>query len=174
LSDSFLNKPPVTFVPKAEPQLQPLEDNSMNPKLTALTLATATAFAFTAKPAVAGDKELAVVGGVIGGLIIASAINDHHDNHSTVVVSSGYRPHRDDGYWRTVEVRVWVPGGWIYEHGHHGRSYRRYVEGHYECRTDRVWVAYDRHHRHDHRDIGRGYGRDHDGHPDHHDRDHRR
>jgi hypothetical protein len=146
----------------------------MNAKFTALTLAAATAFAFTPKPAVAGDKELAVVGGLVGGLIIASAINDHCDDTRTVVVTNGYHRGRSDGFWKTVEVRVWVPGGWVYERGHHGRSHRRYVEGHYECRTDRVWVAYDRHNRYDRRDrrdIGRGYGRDHD---DRHDRGHRR
>jgi hypothetical protein len=149
----------------------------MNTKITALTLAAATAFAFTPKPAVAGDKELAVVGGLLGGLIIASAISDHNDDHRTVVVAGGYRHDRhdrNDGYWKTVEVRVWVPGGWVYERSPYGGYRRIYVAGHHECRTDRVWVAYDRHgrhHRNDHRDIGRGYGRDRD---DRHDRDHRR
>jgi len=107
-----------------------------------------------------------VVGGLIGGLIIASALNDHYDARTVVV-----NDRCDDGYWKSVEVRVWVPGGWVIERGHHGRSYRRYVEGHYECRTNRVWVAYDRHDRYDrynrydrydHREIGRGYDRDRD------------
>ena len=138
----------------------------MNTKITALTLAAVTAFAFTPKPAVAGDKGLAVVGGLIGGIIIASAIHDHNDTRTVVV-----NDRCDDGYWKTVEVRTWVPGCWVYERGHHGRSYRRYVEGHYECRTDRVWVAYDRHDRNDHREIGRGYGRDRD---DRNNRDYRR
>ncbi len=151
----------------------------MNTKFTALTLAAATAFAFTPKPAVAGDKGLAVVGGIIGGLIIASAINDHHDDSHTVIVSNSYNPRHNDGYWKTVEVRVWVPAVWIVERSHHGRSYRRYVEGHYECRTDRVWVAYNGYDRYDHRDdrrddrrdrrddrhdreVSRGYGNDSD------------
>jgi len=140
----------------------------MNAKITALTLAAATAFTFTPKPAVAGDKGLAVVGGLIGGLIIASAINDHYDS-TPVYVSDRY----SDGYWNTVSVNVWVPGYWIVERSHHGRSYRRYVEGHYECRNDRVWVSnnrYDRYDRYDRRDDrrddrhdrdnGRGYGYD--------------
>lgn len=140
----------------------------MNTKIIALTLAATTAFAFTPKPAVAGDKELAVVGGILGGILIASAIHDHDDGPRTVVVSHGHRHGRDDGYWKTVEVRVWVPGCWVYER-RHGRSIRRYVEGHYECRTDRVWVSYDRHDRRD-RKYGYGYGRDHHDRHDRHDR----
>jgi hypothetical protein len=143
----------------------------MNTKIIALTLAAATAFAITPKPAVAGDKELAIVGGILGGILIASAINDHDDDRRTVVVSNGYHDGRDNGYWKTVEVRVWVPGRWVYERSHH----RHYVAGHYECRTDRVWVAYNRHDRrddrHDRREVGRGYGRDR---ADRHDRDYRR
>lgn len=137
----------------------------MNTKITALTLAAATAFAFTAKPAVAGDKELAVVGGLIGGLIIASALSDHHDHDSRVVVTSGYdRSHRD-GYWKTVEVRTWVPGYWVSER-RHGRPHRYFVAGHHECRTDRVWVAYNRYDRYVRRDDrrddrhDRGYSHD--------------
>ena len=127
----------------------------MNTKFTALTLAAATAFAFTAKPAVANDKGLAVVGGIVGGLIIASALSDHYDHDARVVVVND-RP--DEGYWKTVEVRTWVPGYWLVERGHHGRSYRSYVEGHYECRTDRVWVAYNRCDRRDDRWDDRSYG----------------
>lgn len=135
----------------------------MNAKITALTLAAATAFAFTPKPAVAGDKGLAVVGGLIGGLIIASAINDHYDS-TPVYVSDRC----SDGYWNTVSVNVWVPGYWIVERSHHGRSHRRYVAGHYECRNDRVWVSYNRYDRYDRRDDRR------DRRDDRHDRDHGR
>ena len=142
----------------------------MNTKITALTLAAATAFAFTAKPAVAGDKELAVIGGLVGGLIIASALNDHNHDR-TVVVSAGYRPGRAEGYWKTVEVRTWVPGYWVSER-RHGRIHRYFVAGHYECRTDRVWVAYNRYDRYDRRDDRRDDWNDY-GH-DRRDRDYRR
>ena len=138
----------------------------MNTKITALTLAAATAFAFAPKPAVANDRGLAVVGGIVGGLIIAAALSDHGDDgyYRTVVVNDRC----DDGYWKTVEVRTWVPGYWLVERGHHGRSYRSYVEGHYECRTDRVWVAYNRYDRYDRSDDcrddrhDRSYGYDND------------
>lgn len=142
----------------------------MNIKATAFTLAAATAFAFTAKPALAGDKEAAFVGGLIGGALIASALNDH-DHDRTVIVAS-HRSHDhdrcDDGYWKRVEVRTWVPGYWVTER-RHGHSHRYYVSGHYEFRTDRVWVSYDRHDRHDRRDRRYGYGHD-----DRRDRDYRR
>lgn len=138
----------------------------MKTKFIALALATVTALSLTPKPAAANDKGLAIVGGFIGGLIVASAINDsRHDNaydncNTTVVVAD--RDRCDTGYWKDVSVQVWVPGVWIVERSHHG-SYRRYVSGHYECRNNRVWVAYERHDRHDRRHNdnrggGRGYG----------------
>lgn len=141
----------------------------MNIKATALTLAAATAFAFSPKPAVAGDKETALVGGLIGGIILGAVLADA-DDHDTRVVLAGHNyhghGHRDDGYWKRVEVRTWVPGYWVTER-RHGRAHRYYVEGHYEIRTDRVWVAYNRYDRHDRRDYG--YGRH-----DRRDRDYRR
>lgn len=138
-----LNKPATSCVPRYEPNLGEL----MKTKFTALALAAVTALALAPKPAQASDKGLAVVGGLIGGLLIASAINDH--NHTTVVYDSC-----DTGYWNDVSVQVWVPGCWIVERRHHGREYRRYVDGHYESHTNRVWVAYDRHdRRHDRRDA---------------------
>lgn len=126
----------------------------MNLKATVLTLA-ATAFAFTPKSAVAGDKEAALVGGLIGGIILGAVIADANDHDTRVVVAShnhrSYDNDRcDDGYWKRVEVRTWVPGYWVSER-RHGRTHRYYVEGHYEIRTDRVWVAYDRRDRDDRR-----------------------
>lgn len=117
----------------------------MNIKATALCLAAA-AFAFTPKPAVAGDKEAAIVGGLIGGLIIGAAIADASDNDAHVVLA-GHSYHRPDGYWRHVNVRTWVPGYWVTER-RYGRVHRYYVDGHYEFRTRRVWVAHN-HHRYD-------------------------
>ena len=138
----------------------------MKNKITALALIAVTALSLAPKPAQASDKGLAIVGGFLGGLIVASAINDsRHDSydsrHTTVIVNDRRDDDCDDrsdyGYWREVRVRTWVPGCWVVERSHHGRSFRRYVEGYYTVRTDRVWVASDRHDRHD--DRGRGYGR---------------
>ncbi len=135
----------------------------MKTKITSLALIAVTALSLAPKPAVASDKGLAIAGGFLGGLIVASAINDsRHDDyrygHTTVVVNDHYNDHRPSGYWKEVSVQVWVPGCWIVERSHHGRNYRRYMDGHYECRTNRVWVSHDRHDRHD-REIGYGYGR---------------
>lgn len=132
----------------------------MNIKATALCVAAA-AFAFTPKPAVAGDKEAAIVGGLIGGLIIGAAIADAVDGDTHVVFANHrYADRCDDGYWRTVDVRTWVPGYWVTER-RHGRTHRYYVEGHYEIRTRRVWVAYDRYDRRDRYDRHDRYGHDH-------------
>jgi hypothetical protein len=134
----------------------------MKTKITALALIAVTALSLAPKPAQAGDKELAVVGGLIGGLIIG-----------TTVIVNGRDDRFDDcddrgdrGYWKTVSVKVWVPGCWVVERSRHGHSSRRYISGHYTFRTDRVWVSYDRYDRHDrhdhydrHDDRRRDYGR---------------
>jgi hypothetical protein len=142
----------------------------MKTKITALALAAVTALSFAPKPAKAGDTEWALVGGLIGGIMIGAAINDSHHStvyppHNTAVVVRGPVVNDCDdraGYWKDVSVKVWVPGCWIVERSRHGhsREVRRYVNGHYEFRSNRVWVAYDRGHnnRYDnHRsDYGRG------------------
>lgn len=124
----------------------------MKTKITALALVAVTALSLAPKSAEASDKTLAVLGGFIGGVLVASELSHNHGYYHTapaVVVNDRC----DDGYWRTVEVRVWVPGYWVTEH-RHGRYFNRFVSGHYECRNDRVWVAYGRHDRDDRRDYG--------------------
>lgn len=131
----------------------------MKNQLIALSLITVTALSLAPKPAVAGDKEWAAIGGFIGGVIIGNAISDSHRSsypppRSTTVIVNDRCDDGRDGYWKTVSVRVWVPGYWVEERRHFGRSCRSYVAGHYEYRHDRVWVSSDRddcHDRHDHR-----------------------
>lgn len=130
----------------------------MKNQIIAFSLITATALTFAPKPAQAGDKEWAVLGGLIGGVIIGNAISESRHSaypppHTTVIVNDRRDDNRD-GYWKTVSVRVWVPGYWVEERSRFGRHHRYYVDGRYEYRDDRVWVAYDRHDRddrHDHR-----------------------
>jgi len=137
----------------------------MKTKITALALITATALSLAPKPAAASDKGLAIVGGFLGGLIVASAINDcrndDYPSRTAVVYNDRCDERRDyrdsDGYWSDVCVRVWVPGCWMVERRHHGCDYRRYVEGHYESRNNRVWVSHDRHEGRN-RDSRSGYG----------------
>jgi hypothetical protein len=134
----------------------------MKTKITALVLITATALSLAPKPAAASDKGLAIVGGFLGGLIVASAINDsRHDDYpnrnTTVIVNDRCDDRAPNGYWKEVSVRVWVPGCWIVERGYRGCDSRRYVEAHYSCRNDRVWVSNDRRDRRD-REVSYGYG----------------
>lgn len=136
----------------------------MKTKFTTLALVTVTALSLAPRPAVANDKGLAIVGGFIGGLIVGSAINDnHHDRNNTrttVIIKDRPEHRRESGYWQEVRTRVWVSGYWIVER-RPGRDYRRYVPGHYEHRTDRRWVSYDRSDRddrHDHHDRDVSYG----------------
>jgi hypothetical protein len=148
----------------------------MKIKLTALAL-SAAALSLAPKPALAGDREWAAVGGFVGGLIIGSALNEHrHDaypaRHTTVVVARPAPPavcyapvidrcdDRPAGYWLRVEERVWVPGYWAVSYDC-GRRVRYFVPGHYECRVNRVWVSYDRrdHDGYCERDVSYGYGR---------------
>ena len=122
----------------------------MKTKLIALSLIAATALSLAPKPAQASDRGLAVLGGFIGGVLIASELNnrDHYYAPSApaVVVNDRYDyGYRDDGCWQEVAVRVWVPGCWVEERGFYGRNYRRYIGAHYENRTNRVWVANNRH-----------------------------
>jgi hypothetical protein len=133
----------------------------MNTKIIALSLAAATAFAFTPKPAVAGDNETALIGGLIGGIVLGAVLADADVDTHVVLASHGHHRDRDrdHGYWKRIETRVWVPGYWVTER-RHGHKHRYYVAGHYEIRTDRVWVSYDRHDRYDRRDHDRRYGRD--------------
>ena len=127
----------------------------MKTKITALALLAVAALSLAPKPALAGDKTLAVLGGFIGGMIVASELS-HHDGYvSAPVVVVNDRC--NDGYWDNVTVRIWVPGCWVIERSHHGRSYRHYREGHYEVRTNRVWVSRHHHNRHD-REVSYGYG----------------
>src|SRR3954465_10490095 len=108
----------------------------MKTKLTALALITASALSLAPKPAAASDKGLAIVGGFLGGLIVASAINDsrydnYAPNHTTVVVDDRCDDRGPAGFWKDVSVRVWVPGCWIVERGYRGCDRRRYIDGHY-------------------------------------------
>jgi hypothetical protein len=132
---------------------KPNRESTMKTQIAALALALVTLAAVaTPKTAKANDAG-AILGGFIGGVIIANALNDHH--HGTVVVRDGDRCDDNRGYWRDVSVRIWVPGAWVFERDHHGRHCRRYIAGHYELRTDRVWMAYNDYDRHDRRDYGR-------------------
>ena len=117
----------------------------MKTRIPALVLIATLALSLAPKPAQAHDKVLAIV----GGLLVASAISDNrhdaYDSHYTTVIVRDRNGRCDDrgdnGYWKEVRERTWVPGRWVVERRHHGHEYRRYVEGYYTYRTDRIWVS---------------------------------
>jgi hypothetical protein len=138
-------------------------------KFAMFALIAAAALTVTPKSAFAGrndDTAVAAIGGFIGGLVLGAALDNDHDRYDrydrgTVVIGGGYRDRHyrdhDGGYWKTVTTKHWVPGYWTHTRDRRGRSIRVFVDGHWDYRTDRVWVSYDRHDRHDRRD---GYGYD--------------
>lgn len=167
-------------------------------KLSALSLLAVGAIALAPKPAVAGDKGLAILGGFLGGLIVANSVNNA--DHTRVYVDAGCPPPPpvpasvvvvdDGGYWQESYVQVWIAPSYVVAYDSWHRPIRRYVAGHYERRPRRVWIADNRYHsrggfdhRYDHndrRDRGHDDHRDdhrndrHDrGHDDHDRRDHR-
>ena len=128
-------------------------------KFALFSLLAAAAFMIAPKPAQAGDKGLAILGGVIGGLIIADALDGDSHHHTTVSVG------HHDGYWHDSSYDVWIEGRWIVTHHGHRHSTRHFVPGHYETRVRRVWVSghrkphrvvhYDRRHDRRHGDSRR-------------------
>lgn len=120
-------------------------------KLISLTIVIATIFGFQSV-AQAGDKERALIGGLIGGAIIASALNDndhHHRHNSSVSVSysnyggrdHGHRCGNKCGYYKDVRHKYWVSGHWDVSFDDCGRRNKRYISGHYDYSVKRVWVA---------------------------------
>lgn len=122
----------------------------MKTKITALFLAVVATFALVPQKAHAGDKEAALIGGLIGGFIIGSAIQNNAPVYTeTVVVHHGPGYDRcapePSGYWDYRSVRVWVPGYWQ-ERWSRGCRERVYVEGYWTHRRERVWVTASRGH----------------------------
>jgi hypothetical protein len=132
--------------------MNPTLETIMKTKITALALLSVAALSFAPKPAHAGDKELAAIGGFIGGVIVGSVLNKGHTDvycppAPPVVVVHHDRRH-GHGYWHENRVKVWVPARWVYERDRRGHSVKRYVAGYYDYRTERVWVATSHGHPH--------------------------
>lgn len=87
------------------------------------------------------DAVVAAIGGFVGGVIVASAI--HHDlPPAPAVVSVSYGHDHRHGHWEWRSARVWVPGYWTHVERRHGHVRKVWIEGRYEVRRERVWVAH--------------------------------
>lgn len=128
---------------------------------SSITLIALAAALFAPSHAKAGDKEKALIGGLIGGIIIASAL-DNNDTSISVGYSNHYGRH---GHWEWVSVRTWVPGYHERRRDHCGNLVRVWVSGHYTFVKQKVWV--DGGHRSGHYGYRDGH-RDH-GHGDYRD-----
>lgn len=149
----------------------------MKTKISVILILAVAALAVTPKSAHAGDKELALIGGLVGGIIIGNAIQKSRPVYETqthVVYQAGYDRHDTNcapggGYEMRV-VRVWVPACWETQR-RHGRVVRVYVPGYYVDRRERVWVAYNSHGGHSSHGHNNHNGRnDRDDRHDRHDR----
>ncbi|EDY81876.1 hypothetical protein VDG1235_1496 [Verrucomicrobiia bacterium DG1235] len=147
--------------------------------LSALTLLAAAAALVMPNKAMAGDKEKAIIGGLIGGIIIGAVIaDDDFDTHVNVGYHAGGRHgHHDHGYWEWVSVKTWIPGYYERSCDRYGRTRKVWISGHYTFSKKKVWVdarrsshrssyhyrSYDRHDRrhdrYDHRDDRRDHRR---------------
>ena len=127
----------------------------------------------------------ALVGGLIGGIIIGSILDDdrHLHHHHTRIHHRfrGYDRHGGYGYnghHDYISVKTWINGHWSVSYDRYGHCYRHWCPGYYFYDKRRVWVPHNRSHRrynsprHDHYDdhyrgigtidvvkLGRGLGK---------------
>ncbi|MCH6258837.1 hypothetical protein MLD52_19925 [Puniceicoccaceae bacterium K14] len=113
---------------------------------TFTTFAIAIAFIFSTQSIAKADRsDRALIGGIIGGVVIASILDDDcHDGRSK---ASYHKHHRNDshrGYYKRVSYRTWVPGHWSIRYDNCGQKRKTYVRGHYEQTYKKVWVSSSR------------------------------
>jgi hypothetical protein len=113
--------------------------------IATISLLAASALILAPKPATAGDREIAAIGGFIGGLIVGSNLN-HSQPYCPPVVSypAPVVVYSSGGYWETSCVQVWIAPRWTVIYDRYNRPVRRFEPGHYETRNNRVWIASNR------------------------------
>ena len=109
-----------------------------------ITLTAIAAITFAPRSASAlGDKEAAILGGLLGGLVIGAVVDNALDDnrHYDSGRSSRSRSHNSGGYWTYRDVKVWVPGHTSYYYDECGRRIRHYERGYWTYRKEKVWVS---------------------------------
>ncbi|MCF7686722.1 MAG: hypothetical protein K9N01_00340 [Cephaloticoccus sp.] len=114
-------------------------------KIATFSLLAAALLTLTPRPAVASDRGLAVLGGFIGGVLIANAINNQ-PHYDTVVMGSSCPPpvivvENNQGYWQESPIQIWIGPAWTVVYDNYHRPIRRFTPGHYVTRVNRVWIA---------------------------------
>ena len=108
--------------------------------LTSISLIAASFLILAPKPAVAGNSEIAALGGFIGGLMVGSNFTNYSSCEPEYYSAAPVVVYDAGGYWRTNSIRVWVGPQWVMVVNRYNRPVRRLIEGHYEIRQQRIWV----------------------------------
>jgi len=117
-----------------------------------ITLITALV-ASTAAPEARADREgRALVGGLIGGIIIGSILDDeHHHHHYHTRVHHRSRGHGGydngcgcSGHYDYISVKTWINGHWSVSYDRYGHCHRHWRPGYYSYDKRRVWVPHKR------------------------------
>ncbi len=112
-----------------------------------ITLLAILVGSITAANAKADREGRALVGGLIGGLIIGSILDDdHHHRRTTVHHRSSYRYDSCgcNGHHDYISVKTWINGRWSVHYDNCGNRLRNWHPGHYSYTKRRVWVPHNR------------------------------
>ena len=111
--------------------------------------------AIVASTARADREGRALVGGLIGGIIIDSILDDdrHLHHHHTRIHhrSRGYDRHGGCGYnghYDYISVKTWINGHWSVSYDRYGHCHLHWCPGYYSYDKRRVWVPHNRSRRH--------------------------
>ena len=109
----------------------------------------------------AGEKERYLIGGLLGGWILNNVVShsiqedvrhpssvqvrSRREVCSPVVVEPRHNHHRrSSGRYEYRKIKEWIPGYHNRVVNPCGRVETRWVPGHYEIRTEKVWVSHGR------------------------------
>ena len=112
-----------------------------------ITLIAILVGSITAANANADREGRALVGGLIGGLIIGSILDDDHHHRRTTF--HHHSSHRYDscgcnGHHDYISVKTWINGRWLVHYDNCGNRVRNWHPGHYSYIKRRVWVPHNR------------------------------